>query len=217
MFTRAGDTPLSKTTVLARAVSDSANPFFLAPAVVFTMALFQHVSILQLGFVAAISIFFYTLLPIGVLLLYKKRRFFKDYDIPDRQQRIKPYSLALLSYGIAGILISIYLPSNAYYVKYAAICYLINPLLGFVITLGWKISIHCASISSAAAILVMYPTSAHSSPVFFMVYYALTAFLLFLIPLMMWSRIQLKIHTFAQVTIGTVVGYLATTSVLVFL
>lgn len=65
----------------------------------------------------------------------------------------------------------------------------------FLVTLCWKISLHCATLARTAALV----WKLTGSPVA----------LLLGIPLMIWSRLLLRRHTPAQTIAGTLVGFLS--------
>ena len=217
MLTNITGSGWSRRNIAARFISDVANPFFLAPAVLMVLAVFHHFSLWQLTGILLLSILFYTLIPLVVLLLWQRSTNSTDYDLIEREQRLAPYAAVMLSYGLGGLLIIWVTPENSTYIKYAALCYLLNPLIGFLITLGWKVSLHSASVGTALGILFWYPTVMHSSALFLMVYYSLLIGLFTLLPIMMWSRLQLNVHTFNQVVAGALLGFFVSSGVLTYM
>ncbi|NLE46614.1 MAG: phosphatase PAP2 family protein, partial [Chloroflexi bacterium] len=69
---------------------------------------------------------------------------------------------------------------------------LVETLIIFVITLRWKISVHCAAAAGAATLV----WSLIGTPLPLIVG----------VPLIAWSRLRLQRHTLAQVVAGSVVG-----------
>lgn len=217
MLTKVTKSGWSKRNIIARFISDVANPFFIAPAVLVVLAVFQRFTLWQITGIVILSTLFYTIIPLVVLLYWQRKTNSTDYDLIQRQQRIGPYGVVMLSYGIAGLLIIWLLPDGSDFIKYAAFCYLLNPLIGFLITLGWKVSLHSASVGTALAILFWYPTVMHSSFLFMAVYYSILIGLFTLLPMIMWSRLQLNVHTFNQVFAGALLGFLVSSGVLTFM
>lgn len=70
----------------------------------------------------------------------------------------------------------------------------VNTVLILLITLQWKISIHLLTLTSSIALLCVQ-------------FGLLPAVLLLLVPVLMWSRIMLKAHTFMQTLVGSLVGF----------
>ena len=71
----------------------------------------------------------------------------------------------------------------------------VNMVLILLITLQWKISIHLLTLASSVALL-------------YLQFGAFAFWLLFLVPILMWSRIYLKAHTFMQTLVGSLIGFL---------
>lgn len=216
MLTWVNGTDWSKRTTLARIISDVANPFFVAPAVLLVLAVFNHFTIVQLTGILVLSSLFYTVIPLLVLVAWQHKTQTQDYDLVERNQRIRPYATVLISYAVGGFLIYWYAPAESTYLKTAALCYLISPSIGFLITLGWKVSLHSASVGTALAVLFWYPTVMHSSLMFMTVYYFILTGLFILLPFIMWSRLQLNVHTFNQVTVGALLGFFVSSGVLIY-
>lgn len=128
-----------------------------------------------------------------VLSLLKKRSSGKkiDMDIPERTDRHYPLILVIITYIIGTIVL--YALNAPAITTVLMFCYFSNTLILFLINLYWKISIHAMGVAgpSVALIYVFGPLGLVFSPI---------------IPLVMWSRLYLKKHTFFQVIIGALLG-----------
>ena len=137
----------------------------------------------------------YLLLVLPAPLLYVawkvRRGEISDFDLFVRQQRIKPFLLILGSSAVALAVIHGGQAPHLLFVLGLAIGLLI--LLLFVVTLWWKISVHCAAMALFAVFTIgVIGTSAWLA--------ALS------IPIVMWSRRHLRRHTFMQTLLGSSLG-----------
>lgn len=112
-------------------------------------------------------------------------------DIPERSNRIIPFMIFSVIYGLT-FLISAYigLPGVFNVVVFAIF---VNTIIYGIITLWWKVSIHCAGVAGylSATTLIMGEKN---------------IVLWLIIPLLCWSRIRLKAHTPMQTFVGAVLG-----------
>ena len=125
-----------------------------------------------------------------VLLLVRKGKV-SDFHIPIRKQRIRPMilmvSMALVSFGI---LLTLNPPTIFVGLVLIGLGQLI---LLFLITLKWKISGHALAASSFCSICT--------------VIVGASGWLTFLlVPVIVWSRLRLRRHTFMQTAAGTILG-----------
>lgn len=118
----------------------------------------------------------------------------ENIDVPDRQKRLIPFALFVIEYGIfVGINYLLDLPQEFQAVMWVV---LINTVIYALITVWWKVSIHAAGVTGYVTCLAWF-----GGPVIWMV----------LPPLLVaWSRIYLKAHSPAQVTAGTILGFVLT-------
>ncbi len=139
------------------------------------------------GFYVVVTI----LLPCAYIIWLVRRGQITDFHLPLREERIRPLLFSLVTALVAwGILHRTTVPAP---LKLLATVNGLQALLFFLITLRWKISLHCA----AAAILSQL---------------ALTFFgvgalpLLMSVPLIAWSRVHMRRHTLAQTVAGACLG-----------
>lgn len=190
--------------VTARLISDLANPLFIPPLVFFSLAYMLALPAEELGWIAIVSLLFFALIPLAITLWLLNNGHIQSLDIPLRKNRDKLFLLSMLS-TTAGSVILFYLCLNQDRILIeATLVFLINPLLGYLINRHFKISIHTASLATAASLfLVLYfrMPDAHFSAVLLPI-----AVLLLLIPAMVWARLKLKIHSHTELWGGVLAG-----------
>jgi membrane-associated phospholipid phosphatase len=135
-----------------------------------------------------------SILPIITSSLWIKKKNL-EVDMPQRQDRIYPLLLVILSY-IIGVAV-LYILGAPSFTTVLMICYLNNTIIVLLLSLYWKISIHAMGIAGPATALI------------YLFGWTGLAFSL-LVPLVLWSRLHLKRHTPAQLIVGTVLGYFLT-------
>jgi membrane-associated phospholipid phosphatase len=145
----------------------------------------------------------YVLLVLPAPLLYVvwkvQRGEIADLDLFVREQRLKPYLITLLSSAFALAVIYFGQAPRLLFILAAMIGLMI--LLLFVVTLWWKISIHCAAAAMLATLtLGLIGPSA--------------ALIVLGLPLVVWSRVHLRRHTVLQTLLGSGVGVLVSVAAL---
>jgi len=195
--------------IWARLVSDIFNPLILPP-VLFGVSFWSmglpYTSILNILIIAVV---FFTLVPLGIIYTFRSMKFIQNFDISERKERIKPFIVIIGSY-VAGLVIFILLhPQPNYLPVYFTSCYIINAIAGSAITTRWKISIHSAGIASFSAIII-YLFEANLMAHNFIFDRVLVWSSLIIIPIIMWGRIKLHLHTTSQTIAGAVIGFIIT-------
>jgi membrane-associated phospholipid phosphatase len=133
--------------------------------------------------------------PLVYVIWLVRRGELADIHMPQRRSRIKPLGVMTSWLVVCMVLLS------RWGAPAALNLFLVGALLQIgilsLVTLFWQISFHSATISAAAATAVavggatMWPIA-----------------ISLLVPLVGWSRVRLRRHTFRQVTAGCVVGTL---------
>ena len=135
-----------------------------------------------------------SVLPVFLITIYLVRKGKLDAIFTNvRGQRTKIYLLAGLCVAIACIIL-IYLKAPSALVA-GFITGISMAVIFMCINLWWKISLHTAFVAGSATVVVM-------------LYGGIATAALALIPLMAWSRIELKCHSLAQVAAGAVLATL---------
>ena len=177
----------------ASLVSWVISPIFVAPAAYFLIVL--------LGFRGDPARWDYLLVLclastiVPILLIYGLKKIGKvsDYNITFREQRFLPL-LVMVGVNALGYELMQQLAAPRIFTG-ILLFNAVNTVLILLITLQWKISIHLLTLASSIALL-------------YLQFGIVALWLLLLVPVLMWSRIYLKAHTFMQTLIGGVIGFL---------
>ncbi len=168
---------------------------------IFLIFIFSKIGTLpnaQIAIISFVSLLFITVIPVTYVFLFvKKKRKFQDidYDISDRNLRVKPFIAVLISYALGTI--TLFYIDAPVLIKGLMFCYFLNGLIMFLITLFWKISIHTSGITGPLTIFIYE----------FGIIYA--PLLLIVVPVG-WMRIKLKKHLPSQVIAGAVLTIILT-------
>jgi membrane-associated phospholipid phosphatase len=176
---------------LARLISDILNPFLVSIIVLLLFAFKATDTITDAFKWAAISLVL-SVLPIFIVIISMVRR--KKLDglfVNPREQRHGIYLLAsalgALGCGLLWYLDAPRLLSVTFTAGLAAI------IVFMIINYFWKISLHTAFTTASVVVVIM-------------VYGAVAAWTVIMIPPVAWARIQLKQHSLAQVITGGAVA-----------
>lgn len=177
---------------LADFLSWTISPVVVAPVVYGIIVLIGYAD--DPRNVAYLTVLFAASTFVPMLLIYGLKKIGKvsDYNMTFREQRFLPL-LVLTGVNVLGYefmqqlhaprLLTGILLFNA-----------VNTVLILLVTLQWKISIHLFTLTSCIALL-------------FLVLGHPALWLFALVPLLMWSRIQLKAHNFMQTLVGAIIGF----------
>ena len=176
----------------ASLVSWIISPVVVAPAAYLLIILYgytsqpRHLSWFIVLFVSA------TIAPTMLIYGLKKIGKVSDYNITFREQRFLPL-LVLVGVNALGYELMKQLGAPRFL---SGILFFnaVNTVFILLVTLQWKISIHLFSYTSSVALLYLQSGSA-------------ALWLLSLVPLLMWSRIDLKAHNFMQTLVGGCIGF----------
>lgn len=138
-----------------------------------------------------LSVVFVSILPTVFVLSLAKRGRVSDPDLPRREERFVPYLGIVGMYGVLYALLHALVAPRA--LLAITLCYITVTLVGAVISLFWKISLHLAGVAGpvTALVLLVHPI--------FGVLFGL------LVPLG-WARVFLKKHTVLQVISGSLMS-----------
>lgn len=187
---------------IARWVSSVLNPIVLAPLMFFFLLSFEPVYFVDKTYLAVIILVFFSLVPLGVLLVFKKLKLITSLDVFYRERRHLPYIFGIASYIVGGLL----LLSHVYWeglIASAVYALIGTSTMAALINYRFKISNHNAAASVSATYLLV-ATIMYGSPVSY-----ITAFLvsILLVVLMIWSRVAVGAHTFYESISGSVLGF----------
>ncbi|MBM4176385.1 MAG: hypothetical protein FJ213_09470 [Ignavibacteria bacterium] len=131
------------------------------------------------------------ILPIIYFVLQRRRGIILDNDAVIKEQRNGTYLFTIIIFFIAAILLLLNLAPA--FVTALMLCYAVNTTLVYFVNAIYKISIHTFTAAGSFALFTLI------SPI-------LSLVLFIILMLVMWSRIQLKVHTAGQVALGLVCG-----------
>jgi len=182
--------------VFARLISLILHPLIIAP-VTYAVIIGSSSEIggpdkllyFGLAFMAVIII------PLVSVVRLKRRGDTISLDVPERTKRINPFLISIIGYF--SIWISFKIMHAPREISLLMWCYGFNTLVATIITHYWKVSVHGMALGGpivALAYLI--------SPVFY--WGTLAA------PLIVYSRVELKAHTKAQVIAGFLLGFCLT-------
>lgn len=169
------------------------SPIIVAPAAYFLVACFgfrddpARWDYLLVLFLAS------TIVPILLIYGLKKIGKVSDYNITFREQRFLPL-LVMVGVNFLGYELMQQLEAPRIFTG-ILLFNAVNTVLILLITLQWKISVHLLTLASSIALL-------------YLQFGAVAFWLLLLVPVLMWSRVYLKAHTFMQTLVGSIIGFL---------
>jgi len=114
-----------------------------------------------------------------------------DMQLPDRQQRLRPYFVAIACAGAATWLL--HASQAPRLLQQVALANMVQSTMLYLLTLRWKVSAHCAS-AGGLAVLAGLVFGFGGLP------FAAA------VPLVGWSRVRLKRHNLAQGVAGALLG-----------
>ncbi|MBF0586645.1 phosphatase PAP2 family protein [Prosthecochloris sp. N3] len=177
----------------ASLVSWVISPVVVAPAAYLLVILVGFAEDPQRYYYFLVLFLASTLVPMLLVYGLKKIGRISDYNISFREQRFLPL-LVMVAVNALGYEVMMQLDAPRIFTG-ILLFNAVNTVLILLITLQWKISIHLLTLTSCIALL-------------FIQFGLPVLQLLVLVPLLMWSRIYLKAHTFMQTLIGGVIGFL---------
>ena len=196
-------------TLASRFISDTFNPLVLPP-VLFALSLYltgyEHHQVLNIFLIALV---FFTIIPIAIIYYFKSRNYIQNFDISDLSERRRPFVVIIFSYSLGLLAFITWFGSGHLLPVYLTLCYIINAVVGLLITTKWKISIHSAGIASfSSALFFLHNFRIIHDDFFIGQIFIWLSFIL--IPIIMWARIHLEEHTFAQTLAGALIGFTIT-------
>jgi hypothetical protein len=176
---------------LARYISNIFNPFLVSFAVIAVLAFESAPGTVEAVKWLVISIAL-SVLPVFAFVVYMVR--VKKLDgifINPRKQRTSIYVLATCL-SAAGVTV-LYFVQAPELLSVTFVTGLVSIIAFMSINLYWKISLHTGFIAAAAVIIII-------------VYGAIASFVLLLVPLVGWARLEMKLHSWPQVASGALLA-----------
>ncbi len=178
---------------IASLTSNILNPFLVSLVLIVVLSFKSTSSALDAVKWSLISIAV-SVLPIFLVIIYlvRKQRLESPFIIT-RRQRTKIYLVAGVCAGI-GSIIFLYLGAPPT-LRATFVAGLSAVVVFMCVNLLWKISLHTAFVTASATVLII-------------LYGSIAAVTVVLVPLIAWSRIELKHHSLAQVITGALLAAL---------
>lgn len=194
---------------LPRLISDLFNPLFVLPLVIIVVTLLLDLTATTVAWVSAAAILCYTVIPIVASLYLLSINKISSLDLPERQSRNDLFLITIICAGIAYGIFQYSADLTHPLLSRISLVFFLNAAVAYLINLSWKISTHTATLSSGGAIF-LYSTQLGLPPLFFGADIFSLFILLLLLPLMIWARYRLRIHTLPELFGGAVAGFLLT-------
>ncbi|MDZ7689734.1 MAG: hypothetical protein U5K69_01010 [Balneolaceae bacterium] len=196
--------------LFARWVSDLANPLFIPPFVFILVGSLQNLSSQEYYWLISLSILFYTFIPLGAAVILLRTGKIESLDIVQREARNLLYILGIISASLGSFILGLYFIYHRPFLTLISGVFFLNPLLGYILNKKWKVSIHSGSVASGGIILFYYYLWETVQPAPAVLFFSL-GMLLILLPLIMWSRFKLRVHTLSELLGGVSAGIVCTT------
>lgn len=176
---------------LAKLISSVLNPFLVSFLIIVLLAFHDTTSTAEALKWAAISLAM-SVLPVFVVVVYRARQGKLDGILVIPQEQRKGIYVLAAVLGAVGCAVLYFLGAPELLV--ATFCAgLVAVVIFMVINMFWKISLHAAFISGSATVLTI-------------IYGMIGALSILLLLLVAWARIELKLHSPAQVAGGALLA-----------
>ena len=193
----------------ARLISDLGNPLLMPPAVFLGTCLLLGQSLFTTLQVTGIAVICYSVLPFLLTLFMFRRGIIHSLDLPLRKTRTILYAFSIVSATLASLTIYQLTPSLPFFIFILSLVFLANLTISFLLNLRWKVSVHSASVSVAGTIYyLMFLWGITEYP--FLTLILSLIHLLLLLPLIMWARYHLSVHSLTELFGGATAGILLT-------
>lgn len=193
----------------ARLISDLGNPLLMPPAVLLGTSILTSLPISSTLAITGTAAICFSLLPFLLTLCLFRKGIIHSLDLPIRKTRTVLYAFSILSSIIAYIIILQLSRPVIDIIMVILLTFIANLSITFLLNLRWKVSIHSASVAMAGIIYsLIYLWGISSFPTITLI---LSLFhLLLLLPMMMWARYKLSVHSLTELFGGAIAGILLT-------
>jgi membrane-associated phospholipid phosphatase len=190
-----GNDKMNKTDKLARIISTICVPPSFT-IIVFTLFAFTlEAESLKKIITILVSFLFGFIAPIILFIVFRKRNKIVDLDASIKEERTIPFLISVGFY-LVGLFLLIIFNVNIISIAFW-FCYISNTLVTILINKHWKISAH--AMGAAGPLAAVTYTFGPIALIFSVI-----------VLLVGWSRIQLKVHTLAQVVSGVLLAFIST-------
>ncbi|NMB83823.1 hypothetical protein GYA28_00880 [Candidatus Roizmanbacteria bacterium] len=175
-----------KTKKIAEVVSLVFGPLLFWPLMLVVIANRTRLSYEQYQIMFPAVLFFQIAVPLLLFFAALKKKKFSDFDITERKQRIIPL-LTLTGLMIPTMILAKIAGNKFFFDMYLMLFSVV--VVNAIITFRWKISLHMA-VATLGILIINY------------LYYWQFSLMIFIVPLLFWSRFYLRRHTFYQLLFG---------------
>jgi len=183
---------------IARTAANILNPYLLSFIIIILLAIESTSSANEAIKWSLISLALSVFPVLTVVLYLVRRRKLDGIFINPRHQRSRIYLLAI-GCAVVGYIVLLFIGAPEL-LRVAFLSGLIAVVLFMIINLFWKISLHTAFITASVAVLII-------------VYGKTAAWTVIFIPLIAWARLEMRLHTPAQVFVGALLSVAVVTVV----
>ncbi len=183
---------------IARTAANILNPYLLSFIIIILLAIESTSSANEAIKWSLISLALSVFPVLTVVLYLVRRRKLDGIFINPRHQRSRIYLLAI-GCAVVGYIVLLFIGAPEL-LRVAFLSGLIAVVLFMIINLFWKISLHTAFITASVAVLII-------------VYGKTAAWTVIFIPLIAWARLEMRLHTPAQVFVGALLSVAVVTIV----
>ncbi len=198
--------------IAARVMSMLFTPFYLPLLGLMALFMFSYLSLMPWAYKLQVLTLVYTftiLLPSILIHLYRRYQGWNLIELGHKERRMVPYVISILCYFFCIYIMDLFhiphfmsaILSAALFIQ--VVCALIN--------VWWKISTHMAAIGGVAGALFIFGEFFGFNPVWWL------SLVFILAGLLGTSRMILRQHSLAQVTVGFLVGVFCSIIGLIYL
>ncbi len=193
--------------LVATVISYVVNPLVLTP-LLFALAL-THVraSWTDVMHGTGVGLLFFCALPLAYVAVLRKRGVVRSLEVRTRSQRFGPLAVGGAAGGLALAAVWATDMTGRSLLAALILCHLANTGLIALITLRWKISIHCIALAGVlSALLFVRMHVGGGLLASALVGRSLVVGLAALVPVLAWARVRSDAHTLGQVVGGSLFG-----------
>ena len=176
---------------IARTAANILNPYLLSFIIIILLAIESTSSADEAIKWSLISLALSVFPVFSVVIYMVRRRKLDGIFINPRRQRSRIYLLAICCAVIGYIILIVFKAPEI--LRATFLSGLIAVVLFMIINLFWKISLHTAFITASVAVLII-------------VYGKTAAWTVIFIPIIAWARLEMRLHTPAQVAAGALLS-----------
>lgn len=193
----------------ARLISDLGNPLLMPPALFLGACILLGQSLWVTFQITAIAVTCYSLLPFLLTAFLFRRGIIHSMDLPIRKTRTALYAFSIVTASLASLIIYQLTSVLHFFIFILSLVVLVNLIISFLLNLRWKVSVHSASVAVAGTVyylMFLWNITEYHTITFILS----LVHLLLLLPMIMWARYHLSVHSLTELFGGAEAGILLT-------